>query len=592
MKNAVVMVLFVIMMTSISKLPAQTSIDSLLKLYRSSEISENEKALICAKLGEEYLAIKVDSALHFAWNGLEVSLRNNYIKGQFLNYLALGSIKLKKDDHDKAKKFFLNAKDLIDESIDPRDAMGLYLGLGNLYATQSNLYRSQEALFTGLRIAEEHYDSLYLPKFYNNIAIIYAKLEDDKKSLEYYLKALEIFEYLKDPYFIGNTLNNIGNAYIQIGINDSARLYLNKAIKIGRQISNYYVLTNVYSNLGVITLMEGKSIDALEFFEKSQNMADSLANDFWGSRALIFARVYAHMGNAYFQLNDFEQALYFYHQALSSAKVSSNLGIVTEVSQKLAVLFEQQGNKDSAFFYYKKFTALNDSILRVKNTQKITELTLQHEFDKERKQQKLESELIEAKHKRKELNYLVIILSTGASLLIIVFLYILQQNRMRRKNLEQKMLSIEKQKLSKELDYKNKELTTNVMYLLKKNEFISSISDKLKNTIQREKDDSEKLINNIISELDKSISQDTWTEFEVRFQEVHVDFYNRLSRQFPDLTPNELRLCAFLRLNMTSKEIADITYQSAESLKTARYRLRKKLGLDRDENLIAYLTKL
>ncbi|MDP3443073.1 MAG: hypothetical protein Q8T08_09475, partial [Ignavibacteria bacterium] len=230
--------------------------------------------------------------------------------------------------------------------------------------------------------------------------------------------------------------------------------------------------------------------------------------------------------------------------------------------------------------------------LKIKNNQKITELTLQYEFDKERKQQKLETELIEAKHYRKELNYLLIIISAGASLLLIVFLYVLQHNRLRRKNLEQKMMVIEKQKLSKELEYKNKELTTNVMYLLKKNEFISTISDKLKNVYQGQKADNETVINNVILELDKSITQDTWTEFEVRFQEVHVEFYNNLSRQFPDLTPNELRLCAFLRLNMTSKEISTITYQSSESLKTARYRLRKKLGLDRDENLIAYLTQL
>ena len=93
-------------------------------------------------------------------------------------------------------------------------------------------------------------------------------------------------------------------------------------------------------------------------------------------------------------------------------------------------------------------------------------------------------------------------------------------------------------------------------------------------------------------ELDNSTSKDTWDEFEVRFKEVHANFYNRLSNEFPDLTAQELRLCAFLRLNMTNKEIAAITYQSLDSLKTARYRLRKKLGLDRDENLVAFFTKI
>jgi tetratricopeptide (TPR) repeat protein len=461
-----------------------------------------------------------------------------------------------------------------------------------LYATQSNLYRAQDAFFTGLQIAEQHSDSLYLPRFYNNIAIIYARLEDHKKSLEYYAKALELFEHLKDPYFIGNTLNNIGNIYIELKKNDSAYFNLNKALNIGKQISNYYGFTNTYSNLGRLALSEGRTEAALELFEKSQSAADSLFDDFWGSRPYIFAAVYQHKGDAYFQLNDYKKALYFYHQALSGASVSSNLEMMTEVSQKLADLFNQQGNKDSAYFYLENFTVLHDSLLRIKNNQKITELTLQYEFDKERKQQKLESELLQAKHNRIELIYLLAIISAVASLLIIAFLYFLQNNRMRRKNLEQQMNLLEREKLSKELDFKNKELTTNVMYLLKKNEFISAISDKLKSTHQGQKDNDETVINNVISELDKSITQDTWTEFEVRFQEVHVDFYNSLSRQFPDLTPNELRLCAFLRLNMTSKEISAITYQSAESLKAARYRLRKKLGLDRDENLIAYLTQL
>lgn len=590
MKSWLLLVMLTINM-NIAAICVLSPADSLLKLFNSRELSENEKALICATLADGYINVNIDSASYYAWYGLEMSMRNKFIKGQFNNYLAMGGIKMKTDDLDEARKFYLSAKDLIDETIEPRDVIGLYLGLGNVYSMQTNLYRAQDAFFTGLKIAEEHNDSLYLPRFYNNIAIIYANLEDNYKSLEYYSKALKLFEYFKDPYFVGNTLNNIGNTYFELKKNDSAYLYLNKALKIGKQISNYYGLTKTYSNLGRLAFSEGRTLDALELFEKSQSVADSLVDDFWGSRPYIFAAIYRHKGDAYFQLNDYKKALYFYHQALSGASVSSNLEMMTEVSQKLADLFHQQGNKDSAYFYYKNFTVLNDSLLRIKSNQKITELTLQYEFDKERKQQKLESELIEAKHNRIELIYLLTIISAVASFLIIAFLYFLQNNRIRRKSLEQKMVLLEKEKLSKELDFKNKELTTNVMYLLKKNEFISAISDKLKNTNQGQKADNETVIKNVISELDKSITQDTWTEFEVRFQEVHVDFYNSLSRQFPDLTPNELRLCAFLRLNMTSKEISSITYQSTESLKTARYRLRKKLGLDRDENLIAFLTQ-
>jgi len=186
----------------------------------------------------------------------------------------------------------------------------------------------------------------------------------------------------------------------------------------------------------------------------------------------------------------------------------------------------------------------------------------------------------------------LIIVGSGLGIIIVLFLYFLQHNRFRRKTLEQKAILLEKEKLEQQLEFKNKELTTNVMYLLKKNEFISSISSQLKTAKQDEKDDKKAVIDKIILALDRSISEDNWTDFEVRFQEVHVGFYNKLNNQFPDLTPNELRLCAFLRLNMTSKEIAGITYQSPESLKIARYRLRKKLGWERDENLVAFLTKI
>jgi DNA-binding CsgD family transcriptional regulator len=84
-----------------------------------------------------------------------------------------------------------------------------------------------------------------------------------------------------------------------------------------------------------------------------------------------------------------------------------------------------------------------------------------------------------------------------------------------------------------------------------------------------------------------------WKEFETRFTQVHQDFYNKLEEQFPDLSPNERKLCAFLKLNMTSKDIGAITHQSLHSIEVARTRLRKKLNLTgSDENLVAFLARL
>lgn len=99
------------------------------------------------------------------------------------------------------------------------------------------------------------------------------------------------------------------------------------------------------------------------------------------------------------------------------------------------------------------------------------------------------------------------------------------------------------------------------------------------------------LVGEIASNYKIAINDSIWVEFELRFNEVHVDFYNSLSRAHPDITGNERKLCAFLKLNLSSKEIASITFQNPKSIDMARYRLRKKLGLDTEESLQTYLSK-
>ncbi|MDE7071815.1 MAG: LuxR C-terminal-related transcriptional regulator, partial [Bacteroidales bacterium] len=80
-----------------------------------------------------------------------------------------------------------------------------------------------------------------------------------------------------------------------------------------------------------------------------------------------------------------------------------------------------------------------------------------------------------------------------------------------------------------------------------------------------------------------------WQEFESRFERVHISFLKNLQKQYPDLSPTEKRLCAFLRLNMTTKEIANIMHVSSRAVEQSRYRLRKKLGLKKKQDINTFL---
>lgn len=147
--------------------------------------------------------------------------------------------------------------------------------------------------------------------------------------------------------------------------------------------------------------------------------------------------------------------------------------------------------------------------------------------------------------------------------------------------------------LKQELELKSKELTTNIIYLLKKNELINEISNRLKELKKQVKKDDQEIIKKIIDDLKNAQDENVWKEFEVRFNQVYNDFYDRLISKYPDLTVNEKRICGFLRLNMTSKEICSLTRQSYNSLNVARARLRKKLNIQNEEvNLVNFLENL
>ena len=131
------------------------------------------------------------------------------------------------------------------------------------------------------------------------------------------------------------------------------------------------------------------------------------------------------------------------------------------------------------------------------------------------------------------------------------------------------------------------------MGMIKKNELIRQIVEVLAQGKPSLDEQNKVFINNVIKDLNNIHDEFVWEEFEVRYQNVHNEFYDKLQKRCSNLSINERRLCAFLRLNMTTKEIASITGQSIRSIEVARTRLRKKLELtNSDTSLIEFLTTL
>lgn len=159
---------------------------------------------------------------------------------------------------------------------------------------------------------------------------------------------------------------------------------------------------------------------------------------------------------------------------------------------------------------------------------------------------------------------------------------------------EKELIKLRNEKLRNEVEYKSKELANLTMAIVKKNEFLLH----LKEIFARQKEQlgtryPDKYFNHITKKIDENISShDDWNLFETNFERAHEQFLQKLKNMFPELTPKDLRLAAFLRMNLSSKEIAPLLGISVRGVENHRYRLRKKMGLDHDDNLIEMIIKL
>jgi hypothetical protein len=323
---------------------------------------------------------------------------------------------------------------------------------------------------------------------------------------------------------------------------------------------------------------------AQDYLEKMLREIDLIGIEFAGPKMISRATALAKLGTFYLKKN-LPLAYGSLHEAFMLGKKNNQLSVMSTATDALSRYWELKGRQDSALYYARLHNDYYREQVNADNVRELAYQSAKFEFQQELRAKEVEQLKAESAKRR---NYLILSIVIGLLIItsvLLFFLFKLGRSRLRQAGLE-------KEKLKSELEFRNKELTTYVMYQVKSKEFVLSIAEKLKNNELLQNPEFKKVVREILSEIETDSGNDSWREFEIRFQRVHTDFYKKLSSQFPELTANEMRLCAFLKLNMSTKDIASVTYQSANSIDVARHRLRSKFGLTKDENLIAFLSKI
>ncbi len=439
-----------------------------------------------------------------------------------------------------------------------------------------------------------------MARVYTGIGLNYFALGNHTKALEYYENGLSLIEKLNLNSSAPNmdrslfiTTFNIGTVYVDLKESEKAKYYFDKALEYNQLIGNKEFDASIYNNLGILYKEEKDYETAFEYYLRSEQIRKTL-ND-----TIILAQTYCNMGELELLRGRYKPAREY---LTLSYNYSTTIGSVK--GEMLSALFlssvhEKLGNYKESLEMYRHYKELNDSTLSAEQLKLTAGNELLYKHERQIKEMELAQQLELSKKERKSLIYLV---STIILLLSLIILNLINRNQrfkikqgsllQERMELEQKNLQLENQNLGLELEMRNKELTTNVMYLINKNELLYTITEKLSTIKHNLLPENRTPVQEIIHELEKNIDNTVWEEFEVRFENVQEDFYRKLHKTYPNLTPNEIKLCAFLRLNMTTKEISSITLQSVRSIEMARTRLRRKMGITREQNIVTLLQNL
>lgn len=567
-----------------------------------------------AKTSAELLSL---SESKHVYDSLRNELKKNLSDTAIIRVCYTLGKEFQKENNQDSSLFYLNkAVELSENHKDKYLIIPLYSGMVDFFFNSRNFGLALDYNFRILNHFDEvsrakRNDSVKLKSFYaqlySQIGLCYFNIENFDMALVYFKKGLNVAEeqLKKDPSITNLerkfvNLVNVGGVFTQKKQFTKAREYFEKAIEINHTLDNLAFYAALYNNLGIIFKEEKDLKKSFEFYNRSLEIREQLKD------SSGMAQVLNNMGEYYYTNMDFKNAISSLNKSISLSKAMGNIRSEMLAHQFLTETYEKMGNYKKALESHKIFKQLYDSITGSDQTANAAKLEVKYQYEKQKKESELKQEIELARRERRSLIYLII--SAILLMLFVIALLLIRNQKIRmnqtelsRKSLEleSKNLGLEKQNLvlenenlELELDIKKKELTTQVMYLMQKNEFMASILKEIQDLKSSVDQKSLARLQSIVRDMRSNIDTKVWNEFEIRFQQVHQDFYDKLNELHSDLTPNEVKLCAFLRLNMTTKDISAITYQSTKSIQVARARLRKKIEIERDENLVSYLRQL
>jgi len=594
------------------------NLDSLLNEYHK-RTDDTVKVNLADRILQNLIYTDPERAYKFAHEMVNMSKQLDYNHGIARGLNQLGSYFFNRDELDSAYYYTKATLDMVNQAQNLGGILTANTRFANLYDRQNDfetakeylaknleLYRNKDtipyarevdfkfigstffmfseidlkqgrynlALKNGLKALEEYRNRAKNPLFVADAHILLGqiemKLENYKNSIGHFEKANKVYADFEDLLWQSDALRFIGENLMYLNRHNEAIEHLQKSIEMSnannfqlKEASAYNLLGNAFISLNRFPEASKSLNRSLEVYSKMDNPTE-------------INQTYTSLGLLYNKMNRPNSAITYLEKSI---KISDSLEALPQSAKayfERSKAYRKKGDYKSALNDFTRYSQLNDSILNVQKSQQIEEMRAIFDMETKEQQIAIQEQEITVLEQRAEISNLENGLLAVGLILSLIGFYAIRQKMKRNQ--------IEKEKIDAELEFKRKELTTHALQLANKNETLKSLKQKAIELKEAERGNSgyQQLIRTINFDLQDN---NNWKNFSRYFEEVHKDFNGNVKSKYPHLTSNELRLLALLKMNLSSKEIANILSISPEGIKKARYRLRKKLDITTEDSL-------
>ncbi len=560
-------------------------------------------------LGAKYSDMELyDSAIVYLLEEEKYALEKGDSLSLYYTTSDLGYIYIYKKEYQTAIKYYRQAVNYFkvsgsstqEKNRSMKNLSVLLNSIGSLYIKKLQYDSALIYLYKALAIREK----INAPErmiFANryNIGVCYYSMNDYEKAIKLNQDLLEKAKESKDSVYMARAYSMLGIIYVDTKDSLKAIKMYQKSIAINKNLNNKRSLANNYVNLSDLLVNQNQFKEAEKYLKKSKQISKELEIN-TAFIDLAFAKLY-------FKTGEYAKCIKSAEKALDQARKSGSVNVEQKSLDYLYQSYFKQKNFHKAYNYLREsYTLLKTQSKkeRMEYGEKLKEM-----FETEKKKKEIEFlKELNAKDQKtisliRERQKLIVILFLAFIILSVLLYGYINTKRKKEKQIQQinrqlmenelALSHLKEEELRKEIQFKTRQLTTHSINMTKKNQLLQSLSEHFDTFINscdgKSRDEALKLKRELKQGLNV---ENDWDLFKMYFEQLNKNFFEKLKSINPSLTNNDYRLCALIKLNMSIKEMASVMNISADSLKNARYRLKKKLHLENDESLPGFIRNL